>query len=69
MQDQYSIKDKGVQASPEVSQALSLQLITFVQPLLVMLGAVLDSRLVRTFVATVHVIVQCASSEQWLPLE
>ena len=33
MQEQYSIKDEGVQVSPQVAQALSEQLMTFVHPL------------------------------------
>jgi hypothetical protein len=56
MSIQYSIDEAGVQASPLVAQDLSQQLTTFVQPLLVCLDAVLDLRLIQTFLATLHIL-------------
>lgn len=58
MQLQYSIESQGLQASARMAQELSSQLTTFVQPLLVRLDALLDLRLVHTFLATLHVLLQ-----------
>lgn len=58
MQGQYSIDEEGLQASPVVAQSLSQQFTTFVQPLLRWLDAVLDLRLVQTFLATLHVLLE-----------
>lgn len=58
MQPQYSIGDEGLQASPVVAQYLSQQLTVFVQPLLTWLDGLLDLRLVQTFLATLHVLVE-----------
>jgi hypothetical protein len=56
---QYSIYDEGVQASSHVANALSHLLITFVKPLVAQLHQALDLRLVHTFLATLHVLLQC----------
>jgi len=58
MSSQYSIFDEGVQASPEKAQELSQRLTAFVRPLLVKLHVSLDVRLVQTFLATLHVLLQ-----------
>ena len=58
MSSQYSIWDEGLQASPQVARHLSQQLTTFVQPLLAKLAALVDLRLVQTFLATLHVLVE-----------
>jgi hypothetical protein len=55
---QYSIYDEGVQASPYVAKDLSHQLSAFVKPLLVHLHQSLDLRLIHTFLATLHVLLQ-----------
>lgn len=58
MSSQYSIWGEGLQASPQVAQQLSQQLTTFVQPLLAWLDALIDLRLVQTFLSTLHVLVE-----------
>src|SRR5690348_16319060 len=58
MHSQYSIESQGLQASGAVAQDLSRRLTTFVQPLLAGLDALLDLRLVQTFLATLHVLVE-----------
>lgn len=58
MSSQYSIWDEGLQASPKVAWQLSQQLTTFVQPLLAKLDALVDLRLVQTFLATLQVLVE-----------
>jgi hypothetical protein len=58
MPSQYSIGDEGLQASPAVAQSLSHQLTNFVHPLLSWLDALLDHRLVHTFLATLHVLLE-----------
>jgi hypothetical protein len=58
MQSQYSIGEEGLQASPEVAHNLSQQLTIFVHPLLSWLDALLDLRLVHTFLATLHVLLE-----------
>ena len=58
MSSQYSIEEEGLQASPQVAQDLSRHLITFVHLLLAWLDAKIDLRLVQTFLATLHVLVQ-----------
>jgi hypothetical protein len=58
MSSQYSIGEEGLQASPVVAQFLSHQLTTFVHPLLIWLDARLDLRLVHTFLATLHVLLE-----------
>ncbi len=58
MQRQYSIGDEGLQASPAVAQSRRGQLTTFVHPLLSWLDARLDLRLVHTFLATLHVLLE-----------
>jgi hypothetical protein len=58
MSSQYSIVDDGVQASAEEASQLSHALTAFVHPLLTKLTARLDVRLVQTFAATLHVLLQ-----------
>lgn len=58
MQAQYSIESEGLQASARIAQDLSSRLTTFVQPLLVGLDVLLDLRLVQTFLATLHVLLE-----------
>lgn len=58
MQPQYSIESQGWQVSATVAQQLSRQLTSFVQPLLIGLAALLDLRLVQTFLATLHVLLE-----------
>lgn len=58
MQRQYSIGGEGIQVSPEVAQDLSQQLTTFVHPLLIRLDSLHDLRLVQTFLATLHVLLE-----------
>jgi hypothetical protein len=58
MQRQYSIGDEGLQASPKVAQDISQQLTAFVHPLLIWLDSLLDLRLVQTFLATLHVLLE-----------
>lgn len=58
MQPQYSIEREGLQASPRVAQSLSQQLSAFVLPLLTWLDGVLDLRLVQTFLATLHALLE-----------
>ena len=57
-QHEHSIFHSGKQASPAVSWQLSEQLSTFVAPLLLELDTLIDKRLVRTFLATLGVIIQ-----------
>ncbi len=57
-QQEDSIFTTGKQASPLVSRQLGEQLAHFVAPLLVQLDALIDKRLVRTFLATLGVIIQ-----------
>jgi len=54
MPPQYSTESQGLQASASIAQEISRRLTTFVQPLLVSLDALLDLRLVHTFLATLH---------------
>lgn len=68
MSSQYSIFDEGVQASPEVAEFLSHALTAFVRPLLSRLTIRLDVRLVQTFVATLHVLLQFRHRNNGLPL-
>lgn len=58
MPPQYSMESEGVQASAAVAQDLSRRLTTFVQPVLAGLDALLDLRLVQTFLATLHVLLE-----------
>jgi len=58
MQRQNSIFEGGKQASPYVSAQLIEQLQQFVGPLLRQLDNFIDKRLVRSFLATLHVIIQ-----------
>ena len=58
MSSQYSIGEEGLQAAPVVAQFLSHHLTTFVHPLLSWLDARLDLRLVHTFLATLHVLLE-----------
>ena len=58
MSIQYSPFEEGVQASPIIAQEISQQLTAFVRPLLAKLDATLDLRLVQTFLATLHVLLQ-----------
>jgi Transposase DDE domain len=58
MSSQYCIEDQGVQASPLVAQQMSKQLTSFVHPLLTELDKGLDLRLVQTFLATLHVLLE-----------
>jgi hypothetical protein len=58
MSVQYSIFEEGVQASPLIAQEISQQFTTFVRPLLTELHTTLDLRLVQTFLATLHVLLQ-----------
>lgn len=58
MPPQYSIDNEGLQASAAVAEVLSRRLTTFVQPLLAGLDALLDLRLVQTFLATLHVLLE-----------
>lgn len=53
-----SIFEKGKQASPDVSRRLGEQLAGFVAPLLLELDTLIDKRLVRSFLATLGVIIQ-----------
>jgi hypothetical protein len=55
---QYSIYDEGVQASSEGASELSRLLTAFVKPLVAHLHQSLDLRLVHTFLATLHVLLQ-----------
>jgi hypothetical protein len=55
---QYSIYEEGVQASSEVASELSRLLTAFVKPLMEHLHQSLDLRLVHTFVATLHGLLQ-----------
>ena len=57
-QQEDSIVEAGKQASPSVSWQLSEQLAQFVCPLLVQLDILIDKRLVRSFLATLQVIIQ-----------
>jgi hypothetical protein len=57
-QQEDSILEVGKQASPSVSWQLSEQLAQFVGPLLVQLDILIDNRLVRSFLATLQVIIQ-----------
>jgi hypothetical protein len=52
MSSEYSIYGEGLQASPVVAKLLSQQLTACVQPLLIWLDALVDLRLVQTFLAT-----------------
>src|SRR5215472_11717060 len=58
MQREYSISEEGLQASPQVPQDLSQQLTRVVHPLLIWLDSLLDLRLVQTFLATLHVLLE-----------
>ena len=58
MSSQYSIVEDGVQASAAHAQHLSEALTAFVAPFLSTLTSTLDVRLVQTFVATLHVLLQ-----------
>ena len=58
MQREYSISEEGLQASPQVAQDLSQQLTRFVHPVLIWLDSLLDLRLVQTFLATLHVLLE-----------
>lgn len=58
MSSQYSIVDDGVQASTANAEHLSHALSAFVRPLLSKRTLTLDVRLVQTFVATLHVLLQ-----------
>ncbi len=58
MQPQYSIESEGLQASARMAQDLSSRLTIFVQPRLSGLDALLDLRLVQTFLATLHVLLE-----------
>lgn len=58
MRSQCDTKQEELQASEQASQLLHHQLVVFLQPLLVWLDAVLDLRLVQTFVSTICVILQ-----------
>ncbi len=58
MHPQYSIEREGLQASARMAQDLSRRLTTFVQPRLSGLDILLDLRLVQTFLATLHVLLE-----------
>ena len=58
MSSEYSIFEEGVQVSSKAANHLSDALTAFVQPLLSNLAVTLDVRLVQTFVATLHVLLQ-----------
>jgi hypothetical protein len=58
MSFEYSIEKERLQASNEVAQDLSHRLTMFVEPLLAWLDAKIDLRLVHTFLATLHVLLQ-----------
>src|SRR5689334_17241506 len=58
MSSEYSISGEGLQASPVVAKLLSRQLTACVQPLLTWLDALVDLRLVQTFLATLHVLLE-----------
>lgn len=55
---QYSIYDEGVQACSEVASEVSYLLRAFVKPLVAHLHQSLDLRLVHTFLATLHGLLQ-----------
>jgi hypothetical protein len=61
MQKQYLTCREGPPVPPydgaQMAQGLAVQLAHFLFPLLVQLDAVLDKRLVRTFLATIQVII------------
>jgi hypothetical protein len=54
---QHKIKGDEEQASVQKSAAIERRLVAFLEPLLVQLDAVLDKRLVRTFVQTIIAII------------
>ncbi len=62
MSSQYSIFDKGVQASAEVDERFSHGLRAICPLMLANLAATLDVRLLQTFVATLHVLLRGAVS-------
>ncbi len=55
---QYSIVDEGMQASPQMAAELSHALTAFVESLLAQLHRCFDLRLVLTFLAILHVLLQ-----------
>jgi hypothetical protein len=57
-QEEDSILEQGKQVSGTVSLQLGIQLQQFVSPLLIGLDTLIDKRLVRTFLATLQVIIQ-----------
>lgn len=61
---QYDTDSQVAQASSEASQKLAFDLSTLFAPLLVALDAQLDVRLVRTFLATIAVILQFRNRTQ-----
>ena len=65
---QYDTDSQLTQDSAEVSEKLAGALSTLLAPLLVMLDAQLDVRLVRTFLATIAVIIQFRNRAQGLLL-
>ena len=65
---QYDTDAQIAQESSEVSQELACALSTLLAPLLVMLDAQLDVRLVRTFLATIAVMIQFGNRAQGLLL-
>lgn len=65
---QYDIDAQIAQESQEVSQKLACDLSTLFPPLLAALDAQLDVRLVRTFLATIAVIIQFRNRAQGLLL-
>jgi hypothetical protein len=57
-QQKDSMLDAGKQASATISWQLGEQLAQFVGPLLVQLDNLIDKRLVRSFLATLQVVIQ-----------
>ncbi|GHO54854.1 hypothetical protein [Ktedonobacter robiniae] len=58
MHSQYSIESEGLQVPASVAQDLSHQLTSFVMPLLKVLDALLNLRLVQTFLATLNALLE-----------
>jgi hypothetical protein len=58
MSSEYSIFDDGVQAWAQAAEHLCAALTTFMRPFLDKLAITVDVRLVHTFLATLHVLLQ-----------
>ena len=68
MQPKYDILQEKEQDQQQVSQELAQQLALFLFPLLEVLDALLDKRLVRTFVQCCVALLRCRKSKQGLRL-